>query len=128
MTRLPSIHLLASVFFLCAGLAMGGLPQEWRLRTWQNGQPHLTKPAVPSDADGALLPLSCPGRTECVTGVDLNAWSRATGVVLRFKAPDTLPAHAILTIFTKDGDDLWRQIRLPFPCPDQNGVSQAQLP
>ena len=79
MTRLQSILLLTGALLLCTGLAMGELPQEWRLRTWQDGQQRLTKPSPASDQNGVLLPLAFPGRTECVTGIDQKSWSNATG-------------------------------------------------
>ncbi len=116
----------------------------WSLRTWPDGKPSLAPLATEREAlviplrfqataeesqEGDSTPHPTPSRTEVVCPIrDTTPWNSASSIRLRFQLPADLPPQVMLTVFTKDGDDLWRQVRAPVPKPGADGVAEVRLP
>jgi hypothetical protein len=91
----------------------------WVRREWDANHQAQTAalevvPAAQGEGNWLRLPLKLPGRNEFVapTGVSWHGWQE---VCFRVVLPADLPATAVVCIFTKDNDHLWRQVRLPAP-------------
>ena len=98
---------------------------SFQQRTWNEEKPVLAP--LQHEQERPVIPLAFPARTEVVsTAIDTATWREATHLLFTFKA-DTLPKETILTIFTKDNDNLWRQVRMPCPVPKE-GLIQARVP
>ncbi len=92
---------------------------RWQRREWTaQGQPQSTplEPAAATQGGGRWLrlPLSLPGRNEFVAPVE-GSWQGWQTLTFRVFLPAGLPANAVVCVFTKDRDHLWRQIRRPAP-------------
>ena len=111
----------------------------WKSRTWAQGKPQLgdlsvskaetgraaallvpidfkstTREVVGEDGKRETRTTPVPSRTEVVCPIaNPSAWAEAQWLSLKLQAPANLPDGTMLTIFTKDGDDLWRQVRRP---------------
>ncbi|MBR6059973.1 MAG: hypothetical protein IKP58_17530 [Victivallales bacterium] len=95
----------------------------WHRRIWKNGGKEFElidlkiRPEDPenvSETPAALmLPLTFPGDGEYVSPIPgpLGAWRMATHLEFSFQIPDDLPEGTMASIFTKDNDHLWRQVR-----------------
>lgn len=99
-------------------------PRGWLRRHWDaagkpNTSPLEAVPAAEGHPARLRLPLRFPGRNEFVTPVD-KSWQGWQEVCFRLILPEGLPPDAVLYIFTKDNDHLWRQVRLA--APPQRGV------
>jgi len=105
----------------------------WVSRSWLADGSAKTEPlsvrAAAGDAPGGLImPLQFPGKQEFVTPVVVgDGWLDAGHLEFVFAVPQSLPETAMITIFTKDADHLWRQQRRRFPAP-QDGVVRVSVP
>ena len=120
--RLSLIAIFA-VILTCAGapLKIDGFQQ----RTWNDGKPSLAPLA--REENCPAIPIDFPSRTEIVsTAIDAAIWREATHLCFTFRSAP-LPPETILTVFTKDNDSLWRQVRVPCP-PLENGAFRLRLP
>ena len=106
---------------------------SWQRRVWKDDATPQTSPlaVLPADggaARGLALPVAFPDRLEAVARPDRNpAWLTADSLEWQFRVPDDLPPTTMITIFAKDNDHLWRQIRRRLP-PGRNGVAIVTVP
>jgi hypothetical protein len=103
----------------------------WQRREWvANGQAQVTPlevaAAVPGDGPSLRLPLKLPGRYEVVSPVG-SSWHGWQELTFRVFLPAGLPANAVVCIFTKDRDHLWRQIRRPAPA-ERGALVEISVP
>jgi hypothetical protein len=106
-------------------------PGPWRRRDWSaDGQATLaaleTAPAVQGEGRWLRLPLTLPGHNEFVGPVE-RSWQGWQDLTLRVFLPAGLPASAVICIFTKDRDHLWRQVRQPAP-PERDALVEITVP
>ncbi|MDD4098235.1 MAG: hypothetical protein PHC30_05660, partial [Lentisphaeria bacterium] len=114
----------------------------WQRRTWTAGGTPQTAPLTPlpaaaADSAGAsagglpaalALPVAFPERLEAVVRHDGHpAWRSAGSLEWQFRVPADLPATTMVTIFAKDHDHLWRQIRRRMPAA-RDGVITVTVP
>jgi hypothetical protein len=105
----------------------------WQSRRWlADGKaetaPLTLRAASDETPAGLLMPLHFPGKQEFVAPVTLaDGWLDAAELEFIFAVPQPLPATAMITIFTKDADHLWRQQRRPFPAA-QDGIVHISVP
>ena len=117
-------------------------PGGWQRRTYSDaGKPTSSPLKMAAAAEGRpaglLLPVSLPGRNEFVLPLK-SSWQGFRTLQLDFALPkgmpaenadsvnDRLPERTLLTVFTKDWDHLWRQIRIPVPA--KSGVWTVRVP
>ncbi|HOG49434.1 MAG TPA: hypothetical protein PKY10_02470 [Lentisphaeria bacterium] len=105
----------------------------WQSRVWKDDGTPQTTPltTLPAEGDAAAalaLPVAFPARLEVVAPLEGNpAWLTADSLEWRFRLPDDLPPTTMITIFAKDNDHLWRQIRRRMP-PIRDGVATVIAP
>lgn len=106
----------------------------WKTRTWDaNGVPALselkTAPAEGTLPPALLLPLDFPKRIETVCPVTVHkTWIDGTHVRFSFRSSSPLPRDTVVTVFTKDNDHLWRQIRRKCPAAAADGTFGINIP
>ena len=105
----------------------------WRRRKWRkDGSADMTKLAVkplPEKLGGTPcleLPLAFPDKLEAVVSAK-QPWDKWSTLRLRLYLPADLPPSTFITVFTKDWDHLWRQVRLPAP-PQRDQLVDIALP
>lgn len=112
--------------------AFGEGPGGWQRRQWQaDGSAVIAKletVAAPEGHTGTWLrlPLAFPSQPEFVAAVQ-QSWEGWQQLRFRFFFPQDLPEDTVLTLFSKDWDHLWRQIRMPAP-PERGGVVAVTVP
>jgi hypothetical protein len=112
-----------------ADFAAAAVP--WLRRDWSaDGQAKTTPlevaPATQGEGRWLRLPLSVPGRNEFVAPAAFS-WHGWQELTFRVFLPGGLPANAVVCIFTKDRDHLWRQIRRPAP-PERGALVEITVP
>ncbi|MBP5638597.1 MAG: hypothetical protein J6X55_03900 [Victivallales bacterium] len=103
----------------------------WKLREYlDDGKEKVTD--LSSNGVGLQLPVSLPKRLEYTLPEPQKAMSLkdVSAIVLRLRLPDSMPSKALLTVFGKDNDFLWRQLRIPVSTLDVNeeGVCEVLVP
>ena len=109
-------RLCLTLIFLFVAARLGAeLPQGWRVRPRQDdGKGALTAPATLRDGEALALPVRLPSGYEYVVTepqktLRLAEFARLT---LRLRPPQELSERTTLTVFSKDSDYLWRQLRM----------------
>jgi len=141
--RIKSFLFILGVLLSQAGFAAAPEPVSitdfskeagtWQSRVWKDGNTPQTSAlaTLPAEGDAAAalaLPVAFPARLEVVARPDGNpAWLTAGSFEWRFRLPDDLPPTTMVTLFVKDNDHLWRQIRRRMP-PANDGVATVIAP
>ncbi len=100
----------------------------WNVREWQeDGTPKLLPCKNGEDNSSLLIPLEFPKRMEIVSAIkDTKPFDEATHLEFTFQA--AFEGRMALTIFTKDNDHLWRQIRTIVPPSDGKASFVVKVP
>ena len=141
--RIKSFLIIMGVFLSLASFAADPEPVsitdfskgagDWQHRVWKDDRTPQTSPlsTLPAEGDAAAalaLRVDFPARMEVVARPDGNpAWLTADSLEWRFRLPDDLPPTTMITIFAKDNDHLWCQIRRRMP-PARDGVATVTAP
>ena len=133
MTEMRQFIFTVILLAMCmTGLAFGAdlstRADAWNVREWQeDGTPKLF-PCKNGDGDSSLaLPLEFPKRMEIVSVIkDTKPFEEATHLELTFQAAHE--GRMALTVFAKDNDHLWRQIRTIVPPSDGKEAFIVKVP
>jgi len=142
----PAARLLAALVLACLGwfgapvcgaaesLVLADFadgPGGWQRREWlPSGAARVAGLAVrpaASDAPAALvLPVDLPAQGEFLAPVTAS-WQGWQELAFKVVLPEGLPEHAMIAVFTKDRDHLWRQIRRQAP-PERGRPVEVVVP
>ena len=102
----------------------------WKLRSFKEGKAEIAE--LSFGDRGLELPVALPESREYVLAEPQKAkeFQGATALRFRLKVPATMPAGTVLTVFSKDNDYLWRQIRVPVAMlgHDEDGDCELRVP
>lgn len=101
--------LLPLLLGFCLGV-QGAVPSGWKVR---DGRPGTKVAPADLKVQGKVLvmPVELPGNHEYVLLTPSKTLVDAREIQIRFKVPKNMVGGATVTVFSKDNDHLWRQIR-----------------
>ncbi len=114
--------------FMASAADLSTAADSWNIRVWQeDGKPSLHPLKNAEDKTSLAVPLEFPKRMEIVSAIkDTKPFAEASHLEFTFQG--TFESRMALTVFAKDNDHLWRQIRTIVPPSDGKQPFTVKVP
>ena len=122
------IYFLIGLPFILSAAELSTKADDWKIRIWgTKGTVTLLQLKNADDNSALIAPIEFPKRLEIVSAIkDVKPFAEATHLEFTFQA--AFEGRMALTVFAKDNDHLWRQIRMVVPPSDGKEPFKIKVP